>query len=134
MALEPFESLYRISKLLLSEGEDKTPEILLHHVLEATGAERGFIVLLENGKFVQKFQVRFDGTELSAEEKRFSRTIVQEVIRSREILHSGDLEADRRFAKIESVQQLGDASVLAAPLLHGDQVYGAVYLEGRQGL
>jgi transcriptional regulator with GAF, ATPase, and Fis domain len=132
--VEPFESLYRISKLLLSEGEEKTPEILLHRVLEATGAERGFIVLLENGKFVQKCQVRFDRAELSAEERRFSRTIVQEVLQTREILHSGNLEADGRFELVESVQQLGGASVVAAPLRHADEVYGAIYLEGRKGL
>ena len=43
------KALIDISKVLLSESAERSPEILLRHVLAALGARRGFIVVREGG-------------------------------------------------------------------------------------
>jgi transcriptional regulator with GAF, ATPase, and Fis domain len=123
-------SLYEIAKLLLSEDDSqKTAEVLLRRVLGATGAERGFIVVREGDNYEQKFDVRFDRDRISAEERRFSRTLVRQAIQSQEPIYSPNLTADSRFSDMESVQWLEACSVLVAPLRYAGEVYGVVYLE-----
>jgi transcriptional regulator with GAF, ATPase, and Fis domain len=122
-------SVLDIAKLLLAEDEKKTPELLLHRVLDATGAERGFILLWEESRYVQKCQVRFEPERLSREERRFSRSLVREVLDSGEAIYSPSVAADPRFAHLESAQALSESCVLVAPLRARGSTYGAVYLE-----
>jgi transcriptional regulator with GAF, ATPase, and Fis domain len=128
--VEIYPALLDIAKLLLSEEDgERAPEILLGRVLEATGADRGFIVVREGDSFERKFDVRFHRDELSAPERRFSRTVVRQAIQERTLLHSSDPLADPRFASQESVQATGAGAVLVAPLVDSGEVYGVVYLQ-----
>jgi Nif-specific regulatory protein/two-component system response regulator HydG len=125
-------SFFRFAKLLLSEDDDdRATEVFFRQVVEATEADRGFIVVREGDSFEQKFDVCFDRKAISAEERRFSRSLVRQAIETRRLIDSPDLALDPRFAGVDSVQYLGACSVLAAPLLHGDEVYGVIYLERR---
>jgi Nif-specific regulatory protein/two-component system response regulator HydG len=122
-------ALLEIAKLVLSEEDpEKTPEILLSRLLELTGASRGFIVIRDGDSFEQKFDVHFDRNTLSREERQFSRSLVLESIETRRILDSPALSLDPRFAEAKSLQLLGTAWVVVAPLQHGE-VFGVVYLE-----
>jgi transcriptional regulator with GAF, ATPase, and Fis domain len=132
--MDVYAALFEIAKLLLSEDEEKTAEILLRRVLEHTGAERGFIVVREDGKYTERSQVHFDRGARSKEERRCSRGLIRQAIESGEILYSPNLQQDPRFAALESVQSLGECAVLVAPLRHGGERYGAVYLDRRGGL
>jgi Nif-specific regulatory protein/two-component system response regulator HydG len=124
--------LVQIAKKLLSEeDEDKTAEILLRRVLEATGAERGFIVLREGQSFEQKSHIRFDREQLSRQERDFSRSLVRKALETQQIIYSPNVPDDPRFAALDSVVGLGACCVLVAPLRHGEEVYGVVYLEHR---
>ena len=125
--------LYRISKILLSEEDDRhTAERLLRRVVEQTGAERGFIVVREEGSYQQKFEIRYDRASVSRAERRFSRTLVREAIATGEPIYIPDLLDDERFADAESALAIGRSSALAAPLTGAGEVYGVVYLENRQ--
>ena len=128
-----FEELFRISKILLSEEDDEnTAERLLRRVVERTGAERGFIVVREAAGFEQKFEYRYDREALTAAERRFSRTLVRDAIGTRKQIYLPNLIEDQRFSSAESMRMIGQSSALVAPLFYGDEVYGVVYLEGRQ--
>jgi transcriptional regulator with GAF, ATPase, and Fis domain len=125
-------SLLDIARLLLSEaGTGKTAAILLRRVLEAIEADRGFIVVREGERYVQRFDVRFNRDEVSNETRRFSRSVVRQAIETGQIVELRDVLGDPRFIAAESVQELEDSSVLAAPLRAGDEVYGVVYLQSR---
>jgi Nif-specific regulatory protein/two-component system response regulator HydG len=128
--VEHYATLFHIAQILLSEDDDqRTPEVLFRRVLEATGAERGFIVVREGASFEQRFDVCFDREALSSHERRWSRTLVRRAITTRAVLDSPDLTTDPRFAEQESIQGLRARAVLVAPLTSGDEVYGVVYLE-----
>jgi transcriptional regulator with GAF, ATPase, and Fis domain len=125
-----YRSLFEMSKLLLSQEDgEKTAEVLLRRVLEATGAERGFIVVRQGETYEQKFDVRYDRAWASPEERRFSRSLVRQALETGAILDSPNLLEDPRFSGAESVQRLGPCAVLVVPLSHQGQVWGVVYLE-----
>ncbi|KYF53948.1 Fis family transcriptional regulator [Sorangium cellulosum] len=128
-------SLLDIARLLLSEDDgESAPRELFRQVLEATSAEHGFIVVREGDEYVEKFDIDYERAELSSLDRRFSRSVVRLALASREVIHAADLLSDARFSQIESIQALGARAVLAAPLTHGDEVYGVIYLEQRRAV
>jgi Nif-specific regulatory protein/two-component system response regulator HydG len=127
--MEPYPQLFEIAKLLLAEDLEKTPEILLRRVLEFTGAERGFIVVHDGLGYVERFHVGFQRSELSEPQRRFSRSVVKRVLQTGKAFQSDDLACDPRLAGTDSIHALAGTAVLAAPLQHGGEVHGAIYLE-----
>jgi Nif-specific regulatory protein/two-component system response regulator HydG len=125
-------SLLDIAKLLLSDDDEKAPEILLRRVLDATGADRGFIVVREDGSYEQKFAVHFDPQSVSESERTWSRGLVRDAIEAREIIHMRIPAGMMGPAISESLQESGASAVLVAPLVHGDEAYGAIYIEHRR--
>jgi Nif-specific regulatory protein/two-component system response regulator HydG len=118
----------------LSEDDDEhAPEILLRRVLAETSAERGFIVVREDGSFQQKFEVRFDRGALPAEVRHFSRSLVRKAIEAAKLVDSVTLLMDSSSADAASVHRAGVGAAVAAPLVHRDEVYGVVYLEFGEG-
>jgi transcriptional regulator with GAF, ATPase, and Fis domain len=125
-----YQDLYEVSKLLLAEDDaERTPEVLLRRIVERCGAETGFVVVREDGSYRQKFEVGEERGRRSDLERRFSRTLVREAIATGELLYLPNLIADPRFAAGESGLMIGRCCVLVAPLRHGGEVYGVVYLE-----
>jgi transcriptional regulator with GAF, ATPase, and Fis domain len=125
-------ALVRVAKVLVSETEpDAGAERLLRELCELTSADRGFIVVRDGGRYEQKFDVAFDRGRVSAEERRFSRTIVQRAITDRAVIETEEPATDPRFASVESVGLLAAGSVRVAPLSCADEVVAAIYLERR---
>jgi Nif-specific regulatory protein/two-component system response regulator HydG len=128
-----YEELFQISKLLLAEEDgERAPEVLLRRIVERCGAETGFVVVREEGSFQQKFDVGYDRGQRSAAERRYSRTLVREAIETGKIIYLPNLIEDDRFSSGESALFIGRCCALVAPLRHGDEVYGVIYLENRQ--
>ncbi len=123
-------TLLQIAKVLLSEDDDqKTPEMILRRTIEAVGAERGFIVVREDGSYEQRFAVAFDRATQPERDRKWSRGLVRQAIESRRILYTDKPGDDPRFPLLESLRSSGVAAALVAPLIHGDTVVGAVYVE-----
>ena len=126
MGPDAYPLLFEIARVLLVEDDDKLPEVLLHRVLQATGAHRGFIAVREDGAFEQKFAVRFDRASHEAD-RRFSRSLVRRAIETGRIARFPD--ADSAPSVEQSVDASGARLAIAAPLAHGGEVYGVVYLD-----
>jgi Nif-specific regulatory protein/two-component system response regulator HydG len=130
--MELDRELLQIAKLLLSaDSSQRSAEILLYRVLEATAADRGFIVVREAEGYAQKLALPAGGEHRSREARRFSRNLVRQAIETGEAIESANVLEDPRFARLESVQRLGSSSVLAAPLRAAGEVYGVVYLQSK---
>ncbi len=128
-----YEELFQISKLLLAEEDDeRAPEVLLRHIVERCGAETGFVVVREEGSFQQKFDVGYAREERSAVERRYSRTLVREAVETGQLIYLPNLIEDDRFGSGESALLIGLCCALVAPLRHGGEVYGVIYLENRE--
>jgi len=129
-----YQSLYNISKLLQIETrQDSLPRTLLEQVISHTGADKGFIVVREEGSFQEKYHVHFDRDLISARKRRFSRTLIREAISTGAAIFSEDITKDPRFIGTDSVIVLGSCSVMVTPLEFKEQVEAVIYMEKRDG-
>ena len=106
-------------------------ESLLDRLIEATGAERGFVLFyLPESTEADLIAARnFQTTNLSLEEYDFSRTLLREVLKRDSPLLLEDVSNDPVFSIEASVVKFQLKSVLAAPLKQGDRTVGAIYVE-----
>jgi PAS domain S-box-containing protein len=104
----------------------------MDEVIALTGAERGYIVLVnpENGDL--DFRVGRDvESEGQAMVFRGSRTVLQDVFQSGEALLTDNAYKDPRFEGRMTASQMALRSVLCVPLIYKDHVTGAVYVDNR---
>jgi Nif-specific regulatory protein len=106
-------------------------ESLIDHTIEATQAERGFILFYfpESTEAEVIAARRFQTKNLSLEEYDFSRTLLGAVFNRGEPLLVEDACHDPTYSQETSVRALELKSVLAVPLLLDRRTVGAVYLE-----
>ncbi len=106
-------------------------DVLLDRLVESTGAERGFVLFYvpESTEADVVATRNFETTNLSLGEYGFSRTIIRQVLDSREPLMLDDAAADPKYGREVSIHRLSLRSVLAVPLASGSRATGAVYLE-----
>ncbi len=127
-------ALYRVSQTL---GASLDVDEVLHQVMEAvislTGAERGFIMLLnpESREWQWRAVRNFDQDQLSPEEMEISRTVIQTVLHSQQGLVTTDAQTDPRFSRQDSVTLFALRSILCAPLWSRGSVMGVIYVDNR---
>ncbi|HEX5035672.1 MAG TPA: sigma-54-dependent Fis family transcriptional regulator [bacterium] len=127
----------------ISQMDALTP--LLDQVLDAaillTGAERGFLLLQEDGEQaaasapIPGFSVaaarKFQGKSFEGEDFQVSLTAVRKVLESGTSLITDDAQMDPRFQEKKSVVAYGLKAILSAPLELSGKVIGALYLDHR---
>ncbi len=97
---------------------------------EATGAERGFLVLLD-GERVEARISRGPFDPNAEGEENFSTGVVLEAVRRGQGLRIVDALSDARFEQQRSVRELDLHAVLCVPFEWEDGVSGALYLDQR---
>ncbi len=127
-------ALYRVSQVLgTSLDLDEVLTQVMDAVIGLTGAERGFLVLLEAASKDWKLRAarNFSQETLERQDMAVSRTVIDTVLESREGLVTTDAQTDPRFADTESVVFHALRSIMCAPLLARGQVIGAIYVDNR---
>jgi transcriptional regulator with GAF, ATPase, and Fis domain len=122
--------LLEINKRLAGETDlARLLETIMDAVIEITGAQRGFLILTEEGKV--KFQTarNFGRTQVEKPELQVSQTVVRTVIQSGRPLVTDNAAHDPRFAEAASVTALKLTSILSVPLRVQDRVLGALYVD-----
>lgn len=128
--MDYYKELFELSKALqIEEDYDQIAILLMNRIVKVTQSEKGFIVVREDGRFKDKYQIRFESTSVSKRKRNFSRSLVRQVIKTKKILFCMDLSEDPQFEGVESIQEMGSVSVMVAPLCYGREVYAVVYLE-----
>ncbi|MBX3727765.1 MAG: HD domain-containing protein [Candidatus Sumerlaeia bacterium] len=119
----------KMSQLLPQKGLLRVVSAGLFEVF--AGAENLVILLLneETEEFEAVHSTTRDGNESS--NLRISRTILNRAINDRATLVANDVSHDARFSASESIVGLSVKSVICAPLVIGDIVIGAMYLDNR---
>jgi transcriptional regulator with GAF, ATPase, and Fis domain len=130
--------LLAINKRLNSELRlPRLLELIMDTVIELTGADRGFLLLVEEeGKLSIKVARNIDQRSLEGEELSLSRSIAERATSSGLPVVTVDAAADGRFQEALSVSDLHLRSVLAIPLRVKGSTVGTIYVDSRlrQGL
>lgn len=105
------------------------PEIMrkaMEILLDSTGAQR-CLLLLDRGHDTMEIPAAVGAASLV--NKRYSRTVVDEVRRTGRPVISKDVDGDSRFQDAESLKSLGVRSILCVPVRSEEQDFGLIYLD-----
>jgi sigma-B regulation protein RsbU (phosphoserine phosphatase) len=130
---ERLELLYRISQTINSSLDLNTVlDVLIDESIQATHAERGFLMLYDADRQLNFKTARgLDARSMQESEQKVSRGIVERVAESGQALLTSNAQVDERLDMRASVKLYGLRSVLCVPILLRDQVEGVVYVDNR---
>ncbi|MBI3927756.1 MAG: GAF domain-containing protein, partial [Armatimonadetes bacterium] len=121
--------LARICELMNSSYQfHEVWERVLRVAVEATGAERG-LLLLDRGGTEMEVPVAHGTSPDSPAGLNYSRSVVDQVMKSGQPLLSLDAMRDERLARSTSLKVLGTRSILCVPMSSRERNLGLIYLD-----
>ncbi len=127
--LTGLRKLYEFSQRLLVTRDVQTLlEALLDGAIEATGADKGFVVMLRETQTEVRAARNLRQENLPDAVRQLSDSILAKVIESRRPLIVHNAVDDTLFRSAASVMNLKLCSVMCAPLLSGGELLGLIYL------
>lgn len=107
-------------------------DVIIESIMDVMPADAGFVMLVDRktGAFVPKAMRQRNGRGVE-EQIAVSRHILEYAINERAALMTADAMSDARFEALDSVQDLQLRSALCAPLFHGEEALGTIFLESR---
>ena len=127
--LVALDTLVRFSERLL--GATDVPRLLdelLDALLEVTHADKGFVILIEDGELTVRAARNVTRETIEDALERVSDSIVQRVLETRRAIVVADALHDSEWSGSSSVVNLKLCSVLCAPLMQKGDPFGVIYL------
>ena len=122
------QRLAELADALARDPSERTLSVLLDAIVEVTQADKGFLIVLEEGKPRVATARNFQRQDISNAVERLSDSIVTRVLTSREPLIVSDALHDASFNASASVVNLKLCSVMCVPLIRRGELFGAVYV------
>jgi adenylate cyclase len=105
---------------------------VMDHIIELTGAERAFLMLInEAGELEFKVARNLDRETIAGSSFEISRTIAYSVAHEGQPVVTTNAQADPRFSSQESVIGYNLRSILCVPLRAREKVTGVIYADNR---
>lgn len=124
------QEILELNKALNQERNTEALLILiLDHAIHFSNAERGFIILADQGKVA--VARNFDQEAIQDAEFKISHSLAQTVMQTGKTLVTADAQNDPGLPSSGSVRKLGLRSVLCLPLCIQNQTLGVLYLDNR---
>lgn len=130
------KSLYEIGNAINRETElDRVLDLILAHVIPATAAERGFIMLLDpDGKNLRPVLARnMDASLDDAQLATFSTSIARRALESAKTIVSKDTSSDPDISS-KSILDYNIRSAICAPLLAKGKPIGTLYVDAKESM
>ena len=112
--------------LMREEKPERLFKKLLASVVDLTNAEKGFVIVLRDGK--RELAASHNVGDETLDISRVSDTIIDQVLRDRRAVIVSDAMSDRTFGRARSVVDLKLSSVMCVPLLYRNDLLGVLYL------
>jgi transcriptional regulator with GAF, ATPase, and Fis domain len=127
------ENLLEIGRKVLAEEDiDRVLVTAIDGAIRLSGAERGLIILFDRDGHTRFHTARnLDRKDLEEPRNEISRSIIRKVRRERQPVFLKNAREDPEFKASKSVRGLKVLSVICLPLMHDDDLVGAVYLDNR---
>ncbi|MFH1729639.1 MAG: sigma 54-interacting transcriptional regulator [Pseudomonadota bacterium] len=127
------EKLLEINSKINSQlDKEKLLGLIMDSAIAISGAERGFLILLDEEKNLQIPIARnIERHNLKKEAENVSMSIINKVIARGEPILSSDAVSDARFDNAKSIFNLKIRSILCFPIKADENIIGAIYLDNR---
>ena len=116
------------ARLAERDDVDALLETLMDEVVTLTGADKGFLLLVEGDDISVRTARNLARESIAHSLDQISDSIVSRVLERREPLIISDALNDTVFSSSVSVMQLKLCSVMCVPLLFGGQLLGLIYV------
>ncbi len=127
LSLEVLERLVDLSAEMMRDTEpDRLFRTLLRGLVELTGAEKGFVIVLRDGQRHLAASHNVDDEQLDI--TKVSDSIVDQVVKHLKPVIVSDAMRDSRFGRAKSVVDLKLSSVMCVPLIYRRDLLGVLYL------
>jgi signal transduction histidine kinase len=134
-AQDRLAALYEVSRALGSSlNLDEALTVALDAAIRLTGAERGFLMLVEGDETEEVvFRLARTARQETLEEATFevSRSVVREVIQTGTPVVTTNAQQDPRFQSQDSVINYALRSIMAVPLSARGKIIGALYVDNK---
>lgn len=130
---EKYAKLYEVSRMIGGSLDLQTVlDQVMDAIIQLTGAERGFLVLLDDdGNLGVEVARNVDQKTLESSAFGFSRTVTKRVIEQGIPIVTTNAQEDPRFAGQASVVNQSLRSIMANPLKLRGKVMGVTYVDNR---
>jgi diguanylate cyclase (GGDEF)-like protein len=135
-SVRELKCLYEIGQAINSELDiDRVLDLIITHVIRASNAERGFIMLRDgaSGKLVPRVARNMENTLDEVERTQFSRSIANRAVTQRQTVVNKDTMLDPAIST-RSVVDFNIRSAICSPLIARGQVMGVLYVDAKQSL
>jgi adenylate cyclase len=109
--------------------------VVMDNIIGLSGAERGFLMLRENGSLNGKLVIHiarnWEKESINDSESAISQTIIQRVITDGQPVVTTNAQEDPRFGSQESIIAYNLRSILCVPLKVKGEVTGVIYADNR---
>jgi adenylate cyclase len=113
---------------------DEVLKIVMDTIIQLTGAERGFLMLREDGvegKLVIHIARNWEKAALDSSEHAISQTVINRVVTDGQPVITTNAQEDDRFGKQESIIAYNLRSILCVPLKVRGTITGVIYADNR---
>lgn len=111
---------------------DEVLRIVMDNIVRLTKAERGFLMLRnEGGEMINRVARNWEMESINPSEKNVSRSVVQRVIDTGESVVTTNAQEDQRFVGQESIVAFNLRSILCVPLKVKNDLIGVIYADNR---
>lgn len=126
-------ALYEVSSQLGSTLDlTELLNLVMDLTIQLTGAERGFIMLMDAyGELHVKSARNVDSENLSTSAMRYSGSVIQRAVATELPILTDNAQEDERFADNQSVVGFQLRSIMCSPLRIRGRVIGVAYVENR---
>src|SRR5579859_4298280 len=130
---ERYGKLYEVSRVIGSSLDLQTVlDQVMDAIIQLTGAERGFLMLLDDERNLDvRVERNFDQETLTSDSFAVSRTITHRVVDNAQSIVTTNAQDDPRFAGTQSVVTHALRSIMATPLRVRGQIIGVIYVDNR---
>jgi transcriptional regulator with GAF, ATPase, and Fis domain len=124
--------IVEINKAITTEHNLKRLlEMILDAVVSLTNAERGFIILADQGAAAIRVARNFDREDVKKPEDKISHSIAEAVVKQGRTIRAHNAQTDRELHAFMSVTELKLRSLLCVPLRGRQGVLGCFYIDNR---
>lgn len=110
----------------------KLLEAIIDAAIELMAAERGFLILLADGKMKIEIARNLARGSIQDAASQLSTQVCREVIETGEAVLTTNAQADSRYGRYKSVVGLKLRSILCVPFRIKDETFGTVYLDAAE--
>ena len=131
--MDAYREIVKFSEMLMHTATvDELLTKLMDAVIDLSGADKGFLILFDNGAPSVQVARNIAQEDLEDALAELSDSILEKVIKERQALIVSDALNDLEFSSSRSVMNLKICSVLCAPLLEDGELMGLIYLGSNQ--